>query len=118
LAEIFLNGGRAGSDADAAASDAAITASLALQHGTSIDVITAGRCSWTVKAGPHRRWVPHLTSSQAGEELRQGTSGPMSALGGSGRAASKEEVRVDPDSDTGGPLTTLDSSTRLDNHGW
>src|SRR5262245_26784544 len=27
-------------------------------------------------------------------------------------------VANEPDSDTGGPLTTLDSSTRLDNHEW
>jgi len=38
LAEVFLNGGRAGSDADAAAAGSAVTASLALQHGVPVNV--------------------------------------------------------------------------------
>src|SRR5262249_55598342 len=39
LAEIFLNGAKCGTDADTAAKDAAIVASLALQHGVPCDVI-------------------------------------------------------------------------------
>jgi hypothetical protein len=39
LAEIFLSNHRAGSDADANACDAAIVASLALQHGVPLEVI-------------------------------------------------------------------------------
>lgn len=39
LAEIFLNNTKAGSHSDSAANDSAIVASLALQHGVSVDVI-------------------------------------------------------------------------------
>jgi ribonucleoside-diphosphate reductase alpha chain len=39
LAEVFLNGAKCGTDADTAAKDAAIVASLALQHGVLCDVI-------------------------------------------------------------------------------
>lgn len=39
LAEVFLNGAKCGTDADTAAKDAAIVASLALQHGVPCDVI-------------------------------------------------------------------------------
>lgn len=39
LAEIFLNGAKQGSAADAAARDAAIVASLALQHGLEPDTL-------------------------------------------------------------------------------
>jgi len=39
LAEVFLNGSKCGNDADTAAKDAAIVASLALQHGVPCDVI-------------------------------------------------------------------------------
>ena len=39
LAEIFLGNGRAGSDIDAAAKDSAVVASIALQHGVSVDTI-------------------------------------------------------------------------------
>lgn len=39
IAEIFLNGAKHGSTADAAARDAAIVASLALQHGTPIETL-------------------------------------------------------------------------------
>ena len=39
LAEIFLGNGRAGSDIDAAAKDSAVVASMALQHGVSVDTI-------------------------------------------------------------------------------
>src|SRR5579862_6252339 len=39
LAELFLNGAKCGTDADTAAKDAAIVASLALQHGVPCDVI-------------------------------------------------------------------------------
>jgi hypothetical protein len=39
IAEIFLGNGRAGSDVDAAARDSAIVFSLAVQHGTPVDVI-------------------------------------------------------------------------------
>jgi hypothetical protein len=39
LAEIFLSNGKAGSGSDTNARDAAIVASLALQHGTPVDVI-------------------------------------------------------------------------------
>jgi ribonucleoside-diphosphate reductase alpha chain len=37
--EIFLNNGKAGSQADAAAKDSAIVASLALQHGVPIELL-------------------------------------------------------------------------------
>jgi hypothetical protein len=39
LAEVFLNGAKCGTDADTAAKDAAIVASLTLQHGVPCDVI-------------------------------------------------------------------------------
>lgn len=39
LAEVFLGNGRAGSDVDAAAKDSAVVASIALQHGVSVDTI-------------------------------------------------------------------------------
>jgi hypothetical protein len=39
LAEIFIGNGRAGSDVDAAAKDSAVVASIALQHGVSVDTI-------------------------------------------------------------------------------
>jgi hypothetical protein len=39
LAEVFLNNHRAGSDADANACDAAVVASLALQHGVPLETI-------------------------------------------------------------------------------
>ncbi len=39
LAEIFLTNHRAGSDADANVCDAAVIASIALQHGVPLDVI-------------------------------------------------------------------------------
>jgi hypothetical protein len=39
LAEIFLGNGRAGSDVDAAAKDSAVVASIALQHGVSVEVL-------------------------------------------------------------------------------
>ena len=39
LAEIFLGNGRAGSDADTAAKDSAIVASISLQHGAPVDAI-------------------------------------------------------------------------------
>src|ERR1700720_474125 len=39
LAEVFLNGAKRGTDADTAAKDASIVASLALQHGVPCDVI-------------------------------------------------------------------------------
>lgn len=39
LAEIFLGNGRAGSDVDAASKDAAVVASLALQHSVGVDTI-------------------------------------------------------------------------------
>ena len=40
LAEIFLGNGRAGSDVDAAAKDSAVVASIAFQHGVSVDIIS------------------------------------------------------------------------------
>jgi hypothetical protein len=39
LAEIFLTNHKVGSDADAAARDSAVVCSIALQHGTPVDVI-------------------------------------------------------------------------------
>jgi hypothetical protein len=39
LAEVFLTNHRAGSDADASACDAAVIASIALQHGVPLEVI-------------------------------------------------------------------------------
>jgi hypothetical protein len=39
IAEIFINGSKAGTTAEAIAQDAAIVASLALQHGCPIDTI-------------------------------------------------------------------------------
>jgi hypothetical protein len=42
LAEIFLTNHRASSDAGAAAADSAVVASLALQHGVSVDTIRKG----------------------------------------------------------------------------
>ncbi len=39
IAELFLDGGKIGSAASTAARDAAIAASLALQHGTPVDVL-------------------------------------------------------------------------------
>ena len=39
LAEIFLGNGRAGSDIDGAAKDSVVVASIAFQHGVSVDII-------------------------------------------------------------------------------
>ena len=39
LAEIFISNANAGSHSDAVAKDAAVVASIALQHGVSVDVI-------------------------------------------------------------------------------
>jgi hypothetical protein len=39
LAEIFIGNGKAGSSTDTAAKDSAVVASLALQHGITVDVI-------------------------------------------------------------------------------
>jgi hypothetical protein len=39
LAEIFISNAKAGSHSDAAAKDAAVVTSIALQHGVSVDVI-------------------------------------------------------------------------------
>jgi ribonucleoside-diphosphate reductase alpha chain len=39
LAELFITNGKAGSDSDANARDAAITASIALQYGVPLDVL-------------------------------------------------------------------------------
>ena len=39
LAEIFITNHKVGSDADAAARDSAVVCSIALQHGTPVDVI-------------------------------------------------------------------------------
>jgi hypothetical protein len=39
LAELFISNGKSGSDSDANARDAAITASIALQYGVPLDVI-------------------------------------------------------------------------------
>jgi hypothetical protein len=39
LAEIFLSNGKIGSDADSAARDSAVVCSIALRHGTPVDVI-------------------------------------------------------------------------------
>jgi ribonucleoside-diphosphate reductase alpha chain len=39
LAEIFISNAKCGSDSDAAAKDAAVVCSIALQHGISVDVI-------------------------------------------------------------------------------
>jgi ribonucleoside-diphosphate reductase alpha chain len=42
LAEVFLSNGKAGSQSDTNAQDAAIVASIALQHGVRVDVIRGG----------------------------------------------------------------------------
>ncbi len=39
LAEVFLSNGKVGSDADTAARDSAVVASLALQHGVPVETI-------------------------------------------------------------------------------
>jgi hypothetical protein len=39
LAEIFLTNGKCGSDSDVSARDAAIVASIALQHGVPVEVL-------------------------------------------------------------------------------
>jgi hypothetical protein len=44
LAELFLNNHKAGSQADTSAKDAAITLSLALQHGADIETIRKALC--------------------------------------------------------------------------
>jgi hypothetical protein len=44
LAELFLNNHKAGSQADTSARDAAITLSLALQHGTDLETIRKALC--------------------------------------------------------------------------
>lgn len=43
-AEIFLSNGKAGSDTDTAARDAAIVCSIALQHGADIDTLRRALC--------------------------------------------------------------------------
>jgi hypothetical protein len=39
LAEIFLTNGKCGSDSDVSARDVAVVASIALQHGVSVEVL-------------------------------------------------------------------------------
>jgi hypothetical protein len=39
IAELFLSNNKSGSDSDCAARDSAVVASIALQHGVSVDVI-------------------------------------------------------------------------------
>jgi len=39
LAEIFIGNGKAGSDSDTSAKDAAVIASIALQHGVPLEII-------------------------------------------------------------------------------
>jgi ribonucleoside-diphosphate reductase alpha chain len=39
LAEVFLTNGKCGSDSDASARDAAVIASIALQHGVPVEVL-------------------------------------------------------------------------------
>src|SRR5712671_533597 len=49
IAEIFINGAKVGSTAEASAQDAAIVASLALQHGRPLDTI---RLAWLDREAP------------------------------------------------------------------
>jgi ribonucleoside-diphosphate reductase alpha chain len=44
LAELFLSNGKVGSDADTAARDSAVVASIALQHGVPLDTIRRALC--------------------------------------------------------------------------
>jgi hypothetical protein len=44
LAEVFLTNGKAGSDADTAARDSAIVASIAFQHGIDAETIRRALC--------------------------------------------------------------------------
>jgi hypothetical protein len=44
LAELFISSGKAGSDSDANPRDAAIVASIALQHGTPAEIIRKALC--------------------------------------------------------------------------
>src|SRR5258708_36232024 len=52
IAEIFINGAKVGSTAEANAQDAAIVASLALQHGRPLDTIRHALARSGGSAGP------------------------------------------------------------------
>jgi hypothetical protein len=61
LAEIFISNAKAGSHSDAAAKDAAVVCSIALQHGIPVDVIRHALLHETRMAGPARPSVPRST---------------------------------------------------------
>ena len=52
IAEIFINGSKVGTAAETNAQDAAIVASLALQHGCPIDTIRHALARSGISAGP------------------------------------------------------------------
>ena len=52
IAEIFINGAKAGSTAEAVAQDSAIVTSLALQHGCPLDTIKHALARTSSSCGP------------------------------------------------------------------
>jgi hypothetical protein len=60
IAEIFINGSKAGSTAEAIAQDAAIVASLALQHGCPLDTIKHAPSS----CGPLAALLSHVEAME------------------------------------------------------
>ena len=69
LGELFLCNHKNGSDADTAARDAAIAASIAMQYGADIEVIRRALCrdSWGNANGPLGVALDMLASASRGE---------------------------------------------------
>ena len=70
LAEIFITNHKVGSDADAAAKDSAVVCSIALQHGTPVDVIRKAllRDGRGVASSPLGVALDKLTTFNPGEK--------------------------------------------------
>ena len=78
IGEIFLDASKAGSDADSAARDSAITASIAMQFGANIETIRKALC-------PRR--LRHGSTSPSHGTVRSSGLGRMSLVAGSRRTS-------------------------------
>jgi hypothetical protein len=65
IAEIFINGSRVGTAAETNAQDAAIVASLALQHGCPIETIRHGLARSGASAGPFAKLLNEVDRQPA-----------------------------------------------------
>jgi hypothetical protein len=67
IAEIFINGSKVGAAAETNAQDAAIVASLALQHGCPIDTIRHALARSGGSAGPLATLLKEVESELSGD---------------------------------------------------